>query len=75
MKLIFFLSPHIDRVIECGELPSLSDYELKSDAADPLPDYPEDLEQGELKLTDKRRILDLAVKIKDEGNLLFKVIL
>jgi len=60
------------KVIECGELASLSDYGLRPDEADPLPDFPDDLEQGDLKLSDKRRILDLAVKIKDEGNLLFK---
>ena len=62
-------------MIDCGELHSLSDYGIRPDEADPLPDFPEDLEQGDLLLSDKRQILDLAVKIKDEGNLLFKVIL
>lgn len=33
------------KVIECGELFSLSEYELQPAAADPLSDFPEDLEK------------------------------
>jgi len=60
------------RIVECGELSSLDEYEFRPEAADPLPDFPDDLPKGDLDLTDKAKILDLAVKIKDEGNLLFK---
>ena len=74
MPLNGLLCYFVSRIVECGEVSSLAAYEFSPEAADPLPDFPDDLTKGDLDLTDKRRILDLAVKLKDEGNLLFKVI-
>jgi len=31
------------RIVECGELSSLDEYEFRPEAADPLPDFPDDL--------------------------------